>query len=176
MDSPKKVKLRKRVRSSDNVVVTRKKPLAKPKSKSEKPPPPKPKPKPAPQKRLNIPREFVARVRRDVEPLLPPWPYQLRIDGTLFHLLKDKYPGERTKLRNSIKIIIAKTCRSYGYIEHLRTAKCRHGIDGKEYPLDPAHTKTCKRRLHEIREARAKHLKKVKAIIKHKKQRKRSAA
>lgn len=153
-------------KSSENVVVvTRKRPRPKivkavPVSTPKELPVKKKVEKP-PSKKKQIDPVFRDRVKRDLNEILPEkMPWKLRIDRDLFHMLKDKYPDERTKLRKMICSILNYRTSAIAYIKVLETAECRYGFDLEEYPLSDEHRESCRKRIKDIRKLMNKRRKK----------------
>lgn len=112
-------------------------------------------------------KKFLEDLNSEINRMLPKKkPYKIGIDKDIFEHLKAMYPGQRTKLRRGISIIMNYKTNEYSYIEILMHAHDRYGFDSKKYPISLSDKKRCKRRLHEIRTSRDRHLKAVKKIIK----------
>ena len=127
--------------------------------------------RPPQQKKLDH-KELQAEIHPKIFTRLPKkMPYKIGTSNELLFDLLSEYPDQKSALRKAIKSIMHRHCNSYIYYQATLNADCRHGMDGEEYPLDPAHRKRCKKLCHEIRQDRAKYLKSIK-----KKHRKRKAA
>lgn len=153
----KNIKLRKKVPS------TTKKPPAK-------------KQPPTPPKILWVEPELFQKISKQVYALLPQKPYKIGINKDIFNFLKAQYPEKGRKLRLVIGIKLRIITNTYNYKEALLKSEYRYGINNKRFPLDPIHKKGLRKELHEIRAARAQHLKRVKKLVAMKKYRKKRAA
>lgn len=121
--------VKKRFQSSDNVVIIRKRPKYKPSTKAKIRPV---------QPKINT-KNFIKKVLKDMNKLLPPPPFKIGIYYELFEALKDKYTGKRKRLRKTIKYHLKHKVESRHYLESLIREKKRTGLDGKKYNILDRH-------------------------------------
>ena len=152
---------KKRLWSSDNVIVIRRRPKAKPtpvkplkaKAKKKKPKKSEVTQKAKPKKPASVVhksklpkkiRQFRYRAINHMNKILPEKPYKIGITKDLFNAMKNDYPGKRTWLRLSIKFHMRRITKSEDYLKALAKKPYRHSLNGTKYTISKEHRKKAK--------------------------------
>lgn len=90
-------------------------------------------------KKNKIDKSFIRKVERKARRHLPQYPFCVGIDKALFNLLKEDFPGERTKLRGALRQIISLHTRKKKYIISITKAHYRNGPGNYKQPIRAEH-------------------------------------
>lgn len=133
---------RKRISSNKKIVVIRKRKV----------------PLSAVKNRPKSNNSFKAIVLHDMNKLLPPQPFKVGIDKDLFHALKKRYPGQRSRLRHTIKFHLRHKTAGRHYLRAMLEKPYRNGLDGERYKITIEHKRFSKRKLAQVLENKKKGL------------------